>query len=150
MIGSGCRLATDTRPAGAGKTRLSGRVLVLAALAMFVAAPAAAQQDRIALEVPANVRTLLGSTALVGPDCTLKANTTRIIQRPKHGAVEIKVEPHTIGSEDKRLAQCAGMTIDGVSIYYQPDTGFTGEDGFALTLTEDGRNYPQKFVITVK
>lgn len=124
----------------------------LLALALMVASAIgnAHAQDDIALEVRANTRTLLGSTALVGPDCTLMANTTRIIQRPKHGIVDIRVEPHTIGADDERLRQCQGIEINGVAIYYQPEPGFRGEDDFALTWTEDSRNYPQKFIITVK
>ncbi|WFU02636.1 hypothetical protein QA648_02290 [Rhizobium sp. CB3171] len=75
-------------------------------------------------------KTALGMVASVKRDCTFDAYPyTGIIKQPSHGKVRVKYD------KDSDAYVCSGKPVEGTTVYYTSDPGFTGTDQFTLRMT---------------
>lgn len=123
-------------------------------IAFFVST--AAHADTVRETVPRNKATVVGSGAIYGPDCSAgMIPKFKVKQEPKHGKVSFKVISAKLGEDAGR---CAGKTVKGMLVIYQPNKGFRGEDvfaaGFVMNMYTSGaadiRHVVNKYIINVK
>ncbi|MHA7774052.1 hypothetical protein [Roseibium sp. M-1] len=123
-------------------------------IALFVSTTAMAETVRAT--VPPNKATVVGSGAIYGPDCSAgMIPEFKVKQEPKHGKVSFKLITRKLG---EGAGRCAGKTVKGMLVIYQPDKGYKGEDvfkaGFVMNMYTSGaadiRHVVNKYVIQVK
>jgi hypothetical protein len=102
----------------------------------------AAQTYRFSLVGVAGNTLILGQTAgAVNPDCTPSGKTfVRISRPPRHGVVNM--HESTGFSHFATMPECNSRKMDGVTIEYVPNRGFTGSDEYeADVISQTGHEY---------
>ncbi len=109
--------------------------LGMLALAALSVAPLAAAASEPLLVV--KKRTSSGHEGLVrgfaefDAECRLKrVQTITVVSPPAHGGVESRPGDVVIGPNWVGGGDCEGTTLRGVNVYYVPQAGYTGTDGF--------------------
>jgi len=115
-----------------------------------------AHADTFRETVPRNKATVVGSRATTLPGCLTGAPPNmKVKQAPKHGKVSFKQVSGKLG---EKAGRCAGKTVKGTLVIYQPAKGYKGNDvfkvGFVMDMHVSGttkvRNVVDKYVIKVK
>ena len=117
--------------------RSAAALLVAASLAP--ATPALAQGATVA----ANKTTEVGFMWAV--DLRNRGNLARPkvgMRQPAHGRVTTKWVSRTFDAKSGAIRKCNGRTGKGTAIYYTPNKGYRGPDGFRISVTNrlDGRS----------
>ena len=61
--------------------------------------------------------------------------TVKVVDAPAHGRVDKRPEPVAIGPNWVGRANCEGKTLEGITVYYVPEAGFTGTDRFSIDVS---------------
>jgi hypothetical protein len=110
--------------------------LMLAALAAGCAGPP-----------PRSVRTEMGQPVLVGAftdltrGCAGTAPRMTVARAPAHGQLRMEPGPMRQMVADPRFPGCAGRTVQGIQVWYDPAPGFTGHDQFVVGVRTGRLDY---------
>ena len=85
-------------------------------------------------------------------ECRLKrVQTITVVSPPAHGGVESRPGDVVIGPNWVGGGDCEGTTLRGVNVYYVPQAGYTGTDGFVLDVGySSGRTVRAEVEIVVR
>lgn len=117
---------------------LSAFLSVGMALSGCVSAPlAGTKQNQYSHKVISGKKTALGMTASVKRDCTFNSYPyAAVIKQPSHGKVTFEHGTvHVKYDKDSDAYMCSGKPVEGTTVYYTSDPGFTGTDEFTMRLT---------------
>lgn len=129
-------------------------ILAVVALAAgsFVPAQAAEsfRRQTVSKTVVSGIRTKLAQNTHIDRDCSLvDVPFTRIVEKPKHGRLEIareRVFPNSKGE----YARCRTVKVMGLVAYFTAEAGYEGKDRFTLRAPYgDGMVEDVTFSVTV-
>jgi hypothetical protein len=96
-----------------------------------------AKQNQYSHRAISGKKTALGMAASVKRDCTFNSYPyTGILKQPSHGKVTFEHGPVRVKyDKDSDVYICSGKPVEGTTVYYTSDPGFTGTDQFTLRMT---------------
>ncbi|WP_245314353.1 hypothetical protein [Rhizobium sp. R634] len=96
------------------------------------------------------VRTLVAKNWHIDDDCRhIDYPAIDIVERPKHGRLEIVHEP-LFPKLDGKASKCEKTRVNGVVGYYTPDPGYTGKDRLVIRSPyEEGKTEEGVLNVTV-
>ncbi len=119
-------------------TSLRLRLLAICALALGAIAtmqPPAAADESLSRKTRAGREVLVRGFAEFGADCKLRhVQTVTVVTPPVNGRIEQRPGEVTIGDNWVGDKSCAGARLEGLRVYYVPNTGFAGSDRFAFDV----------------
>jgi hypothetical protein len=82
-------------------------------------------------------------------DCTSNDISVSIRDNPRHGTIRVS-RGKVMSNYPRNYAQrkCFGMSVDGISVYYEPDHRYTGKDKIVISV-EDKRNNVEITTVTI-
>jgi hypothetical protein len=111
---------------------------LLYCLALVLVSPASAGVESLTAKVPSGVKSrITGHSAVDNNTCTAQRVVIKITVAPAHGLVTTEPETKVLPKETPRGGPqpCAGTSIPGIAIFYQPTANFKGEDHFQYLRT---------------
>ena len=156
-FGKSAQLNTDTSATAAPTPTVPPVPPPAAAVGQPATAPASAEAtapatttDRFSKIGVADDTLVIGHFASANPDCTSSGKTfVRISHPPSHGVVNMR---ESMGfSYFAKTPECNSRKIQGVTIEYVPNRGFTGSDELELdVIYPSGHEHLNTYSITIK
>ncbi|EJZ17964.1 hypothetical protein NE852_13525 [Rhizobium sp. Pop5] len=108
------------------------------------------RQQSLSITARSGVRTLVAKNWHIDDDCRhIDYPAIEIVERPKHGRLEIVHEP-LFPKLDGKASKCATTKVNGVVGYYTPNPGYTGQDRLVIRSPyEDGKTEEGVLSVTV-
>jgi hypothetical protein len=106
-----------------------------------------------AFTIPVGSPREVGVEYSVNEDCSSVGDTVvRVTQQPEHGSVEVRSGAvHTRFADSNPRHACNARTVDGKQIWYNPASGFAGDDHFAIeAIYPSGGSHESSFAVTVR
>jgi hypothetical protein len=134
--------------------RMAGAFATLFAVPLAVSATESANADTFRFKfnvIGVSSKALrLGHAANVNPDCSVQGKVfVRVSSGPSHGAISMR-EGLDFG-HFPGMPQCNSHKVRGTTIYYLPNSGFTGSDAVELDLiSQTGVEVLETYNITIK
>ena len=107
------------------------------------------RQQSLSITAKSGVRTLVAKNWHIDDDCRhINYPAIDIVERPKHGRLEIVHEP-LFPKLDGKASKCETVKVNGVVGYYTSDSGYTGTDQLVIRSPyEEGKT--EEGVLSVK
>ncbi|AIC27873.1 hypothetical protein IE4771_CH02775 [Rhizobium etli bv. mimosae str. IE4771] len=127
--------------------------LILAAtvtpLSSCTTTPESSRRQSLSITAQSGIRTLVAKNWHIDDDCRhIDYPAINIVERPKHGRLEIVHEP-LFPKLDGKASKCETIKVNGVVGYYTSDPGYTGRDRLVIRSPyEEGKT--EEGVLSVK